>query len=174
MQLETSLLMGLHQSPPSPEGKAEDTAPTEGWTYRSLNGHTGRADSIETSTATKTHRPQHQRTHTHNRQNHRAHKPKCRHWGPCIDKARITWGGGPMTSPGIGTGTRTAHRQADAPGTSQPATRTHELHRKGKHDSPGHVEHEWWGFHTPHTPKLLTAVQSDPPSSLFPTCTLWS
>lgn len=38
-------------------------------------------------------------THTHNRQNHRAHKPKCRHWGPCIDRARITWGGGPYDLP---------------------------------------------------------------------------
>lgn len=42
---------------------------------------------------------------------------------------------------------------------SQPATRTHGVHRKDKQDSPGHVEHKWWGFHTPlNCSRLLSLI----------------
>lgn len=37
-----------------------------------------------------------------------------------------------------------------------------------------HVEHGWQGFHTPHTPEPLTAIQSEPPLSPLPSYTLWS
>lgn len=119
MQLDTSLLVGLHQSPPSPKGKAEDTAP-EGWTNRSLNGHTGRADSTDTSTATKTYRPQYQRTHTHQTKP-QGIQTKMQALGPLHRQSKDHVGRGPlMTSPGIGT--RTAHRQADI-SSYQPACR---------------------------------------------------
>lgn len=95
IQLDPSLLVELQWSPPSPLGKAEDTAPTQGWTDRS---------HMDTQVE-QTHRPAQAQEHTgHSTKEHTytidkttglGTQTKCRCWGPCIDRARITWGGGP-------------------------------------------------------------------------------
>lgn len=87
------------------------------WTHRC-----SRLTDQHSYTGTGTHGPQHQRTHIHNRQKPQDYgtQTKCRLWGRCIDRARVTWGGGPlMTSPGIGTNEQHTDRQMSP--ASQPA-----------------------------------------------------